>query len=243
MIFSALNYWTTCPRNHALTQLHTRRVLPGAPFWAPSKHLDISSGSLPHIIIMASRSPLSGKVYAHLGLTVGLFSLLVSSPAFAQDDQAEPGLPPPVYPFPHPTPPFASGNGQAEPGFPPSRSPPPGSYQVQSPGYTPSHDEGLLVMGNTWVDLTTTQAATYLNQARCQCATPVQILVQMAPASTSKLASLTTVGTEARLYVGTNCASLDANNVPTCPDSQILGEMNGIANLVPPARNLRRDAA
>ena len=85
--------------------------------------------------------------------------------------------------------------------------------------------------GNTWVDLTTTQAATYLNQARCQCATPVQILVQMAPASTSKLASLTTVGTEARLYVGTNCASLDANNVPTCPDSQILGEMNGIANL------------
>jgi len=73
--------------------------------------------------------------------------------------------------------------------------------------------------GNTWVDLTTTEAATYLNQARCQCATPVQILVQMAPASTSKLASLTTVGTEARLYVGTNCASLDANNdaqlVPT----------------------------
>lgn len=84
--------------------------------------------------------------------------------------------------------------------------------------------------GNTWVDLTTTEAATYLNQARCQCATPVQILVQMAPASTSKLASLTTVGTEARLYVGSNCASL-TNNVPTCPDSQILGEMNGIANL------------
>jgi hypothetical protein len=85
--------------------------------------------------------------------------------------------------------------------------------------------------GNTWVDLTTTEAATYLNQARCQCATPVQILVQMAPASTSKLASLTTVGTVARLYVGTDCASLDANNVRTCPDSQILGEMNGIANL------------
>ena len=146
MICSALNYWTTCPRNHALTQLHTRRVLPGVPFWAPSKHLDISSGSLPHIIIMARKSPLSGRAYASLGLTVGLFSLLVSSPAFAQDDQAEPGLPPPAYPFPHPTPPFASGNGQAEPGFPPSRSPPPGSYQVQSPGYTPSHDEGLLVM-------------------------------------------------------------------------------------------------
>ena len=37
MICSALNYWTTCPRNPALTQLHTRRVLPGVPFWARSK--------------------------------------------------------------------------------------------------------------------------------------------------------------------------------------------------------------
>jgi hypothetical protein len=70
---------------------------------------------------MASRSHLSGRVYAHLGMSVGLFSLLVSSPAFAQDDQTEPGLPP-------------------------SRSPPPGSYQVPSPVYTLSHDEGILVM-------------------------------------------------------------------------------------------------
>ncbi|MGA7742100.1 MAG: hypothetical protein ABSF35_13460 [Polyangia bacterium] len=70
---------------------------------------------------MASRSPVSGRVYAHLALTAGLFSLLVSSPAFAQDDQAEPG-------------------------FPPSRSPPPGSYQEPLPVYTSPHGQGILVM-------------------------------------------------------------------------------------------------
>jgi hypothetical protein len=77
--------------------------------------------------------------------------------------------------------------------------------------------------GDNWVDLSTTEAGTYLNQARCQCATPVQIVVQMVPASVSKLASVTTPGTEARLYVGTGCAGLNANNQPVCPASQILG--------------------
>jgi hypothetical protein len=77
--------------------------------------------------------------------------------------------------------------------------------------------------GDTWVDLSGTEANTYLNQARCQCAAPVQILVQMVSTSASKLASVTTPGTEARLYVGIGCAGLNASNQPVCPDSQILG--------------------
>ena len=63
--------------------------------------------------------------------------------------------------------------------------------------YLQSDDSG------SWTDLATTDAATYLNQARCQCATQVQILVQMASASISKLSSLNATGTSARLYVGT----------------------------------------
>jgi hypothetical protein len=73
--------------------------------------------------------------------------------------------------------------------------------------------------GDSWVDLSPADAATYLNQARCQCATPVQILVQMASASRSKLSGLTTTGTNARLYVGNTCANLNAAGTePQCPE-------------------------
>lgn len=86
--------------------------------------------------------------------------------------------------------------------------------------------------GGDWVDMPYAEAATYLNQARCQCATPVQIVVQMAAVSRSKLSSLTMVGTQARLYVGTNCANLNGTGTgPQCPDSQMLGEINGITML------------
>jgi hypothetical protein len=85
--------------------------------------------------------------------------------------------------------------------------------------------------GSTWVDLSTTDAAIYFNQARCQCNTKVRILVRMAYASQSKLASLTTTGTNAKLYVGANCAGLNSLNVPYCPDSAILGELNGLSTL------------
>jgi hypothetical protein len=46
----------------------------------------------------------------------------------------------------------------------------------------------------------------------------------------SKLSGLTTAGTVARLYVGTDCAQLNTAvipNVPYCPDSQKIGEYSG----------------
>jgi hypothetical protein len=52
-------------------------------------------------------------------------------------------------------------------------------------------DFTLILRREDGSDLATSDAATYLNQARCQCATPVQVVVQMASASRSKLASLT----------------------------------------------------
>jgi hypothetical protein len=88
--------------------------------------------------------------------------------------------------------------------------------------------------GDSWVDLATTDALTYLNQARCQCATPVRILVQMASASRSKLTSSTATGTNARLYVGPNCAGV--NNLyippkPLCDTSQLGPTLNGLSTL------------
>ena len=83
-----------------------------------------------------------------------------------------------------------------------------------------------------WIPLSNTDAAVYLNQARCQCATPVRILVQMASGwSRSKLSSLTTAGTNAKLYVGNNCAGLNSLNVPYCADSAILGELDALSTL------------
>jgi hypothetical protein len=89
-------------------------------------------------------------------------------------------------------------------------------------------------VGGNWFDLSTADAATYMSQARCQCATPVQILVQMVAASRSKLAGLFTPGTQARLYVGVDCAQLNTAvipNAPYCPDSQLLGEIQDISSL------------
>ncbi|HJX64522.1 MAG TPA: hypothetical protein VJ860_11310, partial [Polyangia bacterium] len=88
--------------------------------------------------------------------------------------------------------------------------------------------------GGDWVDLSSYDAATYLNQARCQCASPVRILVQMASVSRSKLSGLITTGTKARLYVGMNCAQLNTLVVPPrpqCPDTAMLGELDGLSAL------------
>jgi hypothetical protein len=87
--------------------------------------------------------------------------------------------------------------------------------------------------GSTWVDLSNTDAGVYLNQARCQCATKIRFLVQMASGSQSKLATLTatTTGTNAKLYVGANCAGLNSLNVPYCADSAILGTLDGLSTL------------
>lgn len=68
--------------------------------------------------------------------------------------------------------------------------------------------------------LSTTDAKTYLNQARCQCATPVQVVVQMASASRSKLAGLTATGTKAQLYVGSGCVNLNTAYIPPRPQCQ-----------------------
>ena len=85
--------------------------------------------------------------------------------------------------------------------------------------------------GDSWCDLSRTDAVTYVNQARCQCAAPVRILVQMASASRSKLSSLTTTGTNARLYVGINCAQLNPTAAgPQCPNG-LLGQLNGLSVL------------
>jgi hypothetical protein len=88
--------------------------------------------------------------------------------------------------------------------------------------------------GGDWVDLSSYDAVTYLNQARCQCASPVRILVQMASVSRSKLSGLITTGTQARLYVGMNCAQLNTLVVPPrpqCPDTAMLGELDGLSAL------------
>jgi hypothetical protein len=85
--------------------------------------------------------------------------------------------------------------------------------------------------GSTWVDLSITDAGLYSNQARCECNTKIRILVQMYPTSQSKLATLTTTGTNAKLYVGANCAGLNSFNVPYCPDTAILAELDGLSTL------------
>jgi len=83
--------------------------------------------------------------------------------------------------------------------------------------------------GSTWVDLSNTDAAIYFNQARCECGTKVRILVTMASASRSKLTSLTTAGTGARLYVGDNCSQLNASaTAPQCPNG-LLAEIKGLS--------------
>lgn len=82
--------------------------------------------------------------------------------------------------------------------------------------------------GDNWVDLSIVDAALYLNQARCLCDSRIRILVQMASGSRSKLTNPSTTGAYARLYVGTNCASLNGLNQPSCPDG-LLGQVNGLA--------------
>ncbi len=84
----------------------------------------------------------------------------------------------------------------------------------------------------SWADLPATDAAIYLNQARCQCAWPVQVLVRMAPGSVSKLSSLNKTGTSAKLYVGLNCAQLNASGTaPQCPNGLLGTPLGNIASL------------
>jgi hypothetical protein len=89
--------------------------------------------------------------------------------------------------------------------------------------------------GDTWVNLTTTEAATYLNQARCQCATPVRVLVQLASdASRTKLASLVTPGGNAALYVGYDCATVITTTgtaQPACATSQLGSTLTDLSSL------------
>jgi hypothetical protein len=88
--------------------------------------------------------------------------------------------------------------------------------------------------GDSWVNLATTDAAIFLNQARCQCATPVRVVVLMTSASRSKLATLTATGTNARLYVGNNCAQLNTAaipNRPQCDTSQLGSTLSGLSSL------------
>jgi hypothetical protein len=77
--------------------------------------------------------------------------------------------------------------------------------------------------------LSTTDAKIYLDQARCECSTNIRILVTMASASRSKLTSLATTGTGARLYVGDNCSQLNASaTAPQCPNG-LLAELKGLS--------------
>jgi MYXO-CTERM domain-containing protein len=77
--------------------------------------------------------------------------------------------------------------------------------------------------------LSTTDAKIYLDQARCECSTKVRILVTMASVSRSKLTSLATTGTGARLYVGDNCSQLNASaTAPQCPNG-LLAELPGLS--------------
>jgi hypothetical protein len=86
--------------------------------------------------------------------------------------------------------------------------------------------------GDTWVNLALTEANTYLNQARCQCTTPMRVLVTMASASRSKLTTLTSPASNARLYVGYNCANLNtATNKPQCDGSQLGTTLSPLSTL------------
>jgi hypothetical protein len=77
--------------------------------------------------------------------------------------------------------------------------------------------------------LSTTDAKIYLDQARCECGTKIRILVTMASASRSKLTSLATTGTGARLYVGDNCSQLNASaTAPQCPNG-LLATLPGLS--------------
>jgi hypothetical protein len=106
-----------------------------------------------------------------------------------------------------------------------------------STGALTASDFALLLQrqeGNSWLDLSATDAVTYPNQARCQCAFPVRVLVQMASASRSKLSSLTATGTTARIYVGNDCVQLNTAVIPPrpqCDGSQLGPTLNGLSTL------------
>jgi hypothetical protein len=77
--------------------------------------------------------------------------------------------------------------------------------------------------------LSATDAATYLNQARCQCGTKVNFLVQMLPASASKLASVTIPGSYS-LYAGNACKEWD-NNSTDANSCSLLEAQSGVTTL------------
>ncbi len=91
---------------------------------------------------MAKSSPRSKNGSAHvlLGLTVGAFSLLVASSAFAQYQPGyPPQYPPQSYPQPYPPPSYPQP-------YPPPSYPPPGYYQGPPLVYGPPYTRGLLFM-------------------------------------------------------------------------------------------------
>jgi len=86
-----------------------------------------------------------------------------------------------------------------------------------------------------WAELAKADQELYFNQARCRCdadtdthENEVNILVQMESASRSKLTSSISTGANARLYVGTDCASLNANKQPSCPNG-LLASLSGLS--------------
>ena len=88
--------------------------------------------------------------------------------------------------------------------------------------------------GVTWDDMSATQASTYLNQARCQCATKVRVLVTVASGSRSKLAALITTGGNAALYVGYDCATVNTATgtaQPECANSQLGSTLTDLSSL------------
>ncbi len=94
-------------------------------------------------------------------------------------------------------------------------------------------DFSIILRREDGSDLSTTDAATYLNQARCQCATPVQVVAQMASASRYKLTGLTATGTSAQLYVGSGCVNLNTAYNPPKPQCQgsELGPLQKLSSL------------
>jgi hypothetical protein len=90
-----------------------------------------------------------GGRHAPLDLTVGLFSILVAFPAFAQGSQPQPAYEPEPPPLGYPQPGYPPQNSpqQGHPEqSPPQSFPAPPSNEAASPASTPGYARGMLVM-------------------------------------------------------------------------------------------------
>ena len=125
-------------------------MLQGMLIWKLSTRLDTSRGILFRLIMPGQNSPLdNGGMHASLGLTVGLFSILVAFPAFAQENQPQPAYEPEPPPLGYPQPGYPPQNSPQQ-GYPeqspPQSFPPPPSNEAASPASTPGYARGVLVM-------------------------------------------------------------------------------------------------